>query len=545
MNRFSFVPLESIDTDSSEDESFLGLSSKKLRKQKKNVKQVPDVQQPRKLITPIITEQFEPFTNFFIIITKANNLDHCQNQSITARIRIHPSIQILESEPAWCFGKDANFVRCGFSIDFSRIPSFSLTSFTPSVELYRRQSDKDILLSFAILPLKVKEVVETCGKTLTFLYRNSPVPLKDMQTGNQMGSIIVTVALGFPEHEKYLDPSIDSVKTPSIWSTPQQVQNHVPQVNVQQLVAPPKTTNAKKTKKSTKGRRSKRHDYSDDENSPPRRHRKQHDAPCSWVEEAMKLGWKPPGTVDKDWKVKARQKGWIPPNEQIMSSIGIICDPNERGLRAMTDVQTDPVKIVDPHEEEEEEKEQNFSHNDTSDDIIRLLNPKKKLHNDPSISSSTSSLEYSPVCVVDIQKPKRVLDLVPCLSLFEVEPIKIDTSSDSDSENLFKSIYNISVENPMKKTLKLLPLSDSSSSSEEDSDDLVEESCEEEKSSIIPIDDHESLSESVIESSDSDEKDDSDEEISDEESSDSSYMDIISKITDSSYREKLNILNDK
>ncbi|OHS97395.1 hypothetical protein TRFO_36370 [Tritrichomonas foetus] len=490
---------------------------------------------PRCLARPIMSSQFEPFSHFFITITNIQNLSNCSNRSLFMKIRVHPTIPIIETPAVWCSNRDAKF-NCAYSLNFSMMPPFNLGDFTPVVELYRRFNSSNELIAVTLLPLSVKEVVECNSKTLTFLYRESPVPLKNMTTGESFGTMITSIAFGFIEHEKYLDPNFQSIYTPNLTnatnasrisnSSIANGRNEARQIikpinariqveNVANMQNPPLPIKNKKKKKMYENsddsddyshrpsHRSHRHSHRND------RHSKSNN--YNWVDEAIKLGWKPPGSNDsKDWEAKARAKGWKPPNEAITSDFGVFCNINNNSIstnRTSNYVQTDAQPLtLNVKTDKEEKKNRNDSSADCDElELIKLLNPKvitnkknskntnkvktkleknkiKKLlktHPDLIISESLSySEEYKPINNVP-QKKKPKLNYVKSVTIFQNDPIKnysvnLSESSDQTSdEDILKLQQMLNIPNSQKTNLVSFKLSSSLEDSDEISDDNV------------------------------------------------------------------------
>lgn len=399
----------------------------------RNGKRAPPTQEPRQIVKPIHSGQFAPFTNFFISLSQAHNLLDCSNQSILLKVRVHPSIPIVETPSVWCTNREADF-QAAYSFDFTQIPPFNLGDFTPVLELYKRYSKRPELVAVALLPLKVAEVVECAGTTLTFLYRNKSVILKDVVSGRKMGSLIVTVAMGFPEHQPFLDPNSQFVRTPEITSN-----SIVQPVNQQNLPEITQLTSVTQTTIHQRPRRGAPQTQSEpieeEQHSRRRQHRKRKEKTYDWVDEALQLGWKPPGSTDFDWKAKAREKGWIPPSKQARSSIGIHCNPNAGGLRQTANSQTEAVQPAPDIDNDEAE-------------LISLLNPKK---NKKQKKRKQVRLSLGmPSCLFDepAKKPKPVLTRVPCLTLVSEAPlarsrIEDDLLSSSEQQELHTEIQEM------------------------------------------------------------------------------------------------------
>lgn len=528
------------------------------------------VPKPKKLVHPIMSGQFDPFTHFFITITKVQNLDNCTNRSLFLKIRVHPSIPIIESSCVWCSNRDAIF-NVAYSLDFTKIPPFNLGDFTPVIELYRRFNSSNELIAVTLLPLKsIKENMK-CGsknRMLTYLYRETPLILKDLTSGSTIGSMKVTIAFGFIEHEPLLDPNINNPVTPNYFSDNNNYSTHHPNglngdkndnnERIQGVVKPNmlpiqienisqnnqksiKNTNNTKTKPSRKqslfddfgeyNDSDSDNDFSKRRNSRHRRHdhgrrRKSKNKEYNWVDEAISLGWKPPGTIEVDWKSKARSKGWKPPNEAITSDIGVYCDPNGNNMkefRSCSNTQTEPEitglppkTIIIPKVEEEEESLASSS-NDAFNDIelLELLNPKlnkkqKKKENkvnknkkgNPSLINDSKIKKndllisepqsYSEGIETDINfiepkaKKKIELNFVKCVTLFEEAPntntvLLEDKSDDSDDDINHQDIQQILNKISQNSNLKSFKQNSTDllqkiNDSDDDTDDDIESS---------------------------------------------------------------------
>ena len=450
-----------------EDFSFLKPSSNiqaneinSVRKENVNERAIDDgTSKPRQVVKPISSGQFAPFTNFYITVSQAHNLVDCSNQSLVLKIRVHPSIPIVETPTVWCANREADF-HAAYSFDFTQIPPFNLGDFTPVLEIYKRFAKQPELLAVCLLPLKVCEVVECAGLTLTYLYRNKSIILKEIASGRRMGSLVVTVAMGFPEHEKYLDPNFQFITTPKF--TPNDIVKPINTVTTAHKINCVETTHGPQITTErfhyNRGVPLARQrvdagyvdDYQEYEERPRTRskratRKKKKDNDYNWVDEALSLGWKPPGSTDFDWKSKAREKGWIPPNEQVLSSVGIECDPNARGLRNVVTVQTDPIRL-------EPDNAINFSEDD--EDLIKILNPRQSKKRSDAVSPKKKPLKLQiavPQIVFDEPskgpKPKQELHRVPCLTLISEPPLQgsrvEDDLSSSEQQELHSQIQSI------------------------------------------------------------------------------------------------------
>ncbi|KAH0785379.1 hypothetical protein GPJ56_010790 [Histomonas meleagridis] len=337
-----------------------------------------------------------------------------------------PTIPIIETQTVWCINSDVNF-RCGYSLDFTQQGSFSLSEYTPVIEFYRRYNTESELYAFSLLPLSSKESVECEGKPLTFLYRNQSIDLKSIHNGQNVGIITVTVALGFPENQKYIDPDfgrpiLDESKSNEKPATDKQI------------------------KKSTR----KHHKHSKSQH----KHRSRHKKHSSWSLKAIANGWNPPSYVSSDWKEKAVSKGWKPPTSNIHSSIGVECIVNEQKNVSIKCIQTEFHKIFDVEENQQnktniDDLENEIDEEDEIMQLIHLMNPNKNKNKikkqDDSISSSESLPKQlslsSPKCLFSNYEEDIKLTKTPIITLFDVQAIEI--SDTTDLSEISSSIENI------------------------------------------------------------------------------------------------------
>ena len=115
--------------------------------------------------------------------------------------------------------------------------------------------------------------------------------------------INVTVALGFPEHKKYIDPDFGQT---------------IPEES--------KVNNKKPHSNKTRKKSSYKHHK---HRITQQKHRSWKKHSSSWSLKAIAYGWNPPSYISSDWKEKAISKGWRTPISNIHSSIGIECVLNE------------------------------------------------------------------------------------------------------------------------------------------------------------------------------------------------------------------------
>lgn len=261
-------------------------------------------------IMPISTNQFPPFTYFYLCISRATNLHNCSLHSLYLLIRTHPSLQPIITPNAWCNDSEANF-NCGYSLDFTNVPHFNLGDFTPVLELYIRYSKKSQLVGVCFLPLKVLQTININQKPLTYLYQNTPVELQDIASKRVVGSIFVTIALGEREHQTILDPNSP------LFSNPQNFN-----LQSQQNPINNEPNNDRKSQ-----RRDSRDYYSDYSYSDYSDYYEEDED--DWITEAMKHGWVKPGSTG-NWKEKALKKGWKPPVQVATYSVSIECDLDDR-----------------------------------------------------------------------------------------------------------------------------------------------------------------------------------------------------------------------
>jgi hypothetical protein len=138
----------------------------------------------------------------------------------------------------------------------------------------------------------------------------------------------------------------------------------------------------------------------------------------NWVDEAIKLGWRPPGTADFEWKRRAKAKGWVPPPDGCpSSSIGVGCDPNEWRFRQSKTVQTQHVEKSESADSE----------------VVRIVNAQK------SVSESSEFDFEEPRCVFERQfqvSPPRTFNAVPNITLFSAEPVDGSSRRSSSSSGI-------------------------------------------------------------------------------------------------------------
>lgn len=299
---------------------------------------------PRMSVQSITHQQFPEFTHFFVCITRAFNLVGCSMKSLLLKIRVLPTLPIIETSPVWCIESEVNF-RCGYALDFKNFAkTFNLGDYTPVVEFYRKipnnnDSNSLELFAFSLLPLSVSEITECAGHPLTYLMKNQTISLHQFTTGQIIGYITVTIALGFPQQQQFIDP--DKMNIPSSskdentkldTDTNNQQNKKEIQSNAEML-----SENEEEENNESKHRHRRHH-----------RHHKKNKKKNAWIQKAIAFGWKQPGYVDPDWKDKAIEKGWTPPDKTLKSSIGITCTPTE--CPNLKDIEIQQVAIdIDKH----------------------------------------------------------------------------------------------------------------------------------------------------------------------------------------------------
>jgi hypothetical protein len=470
----------------SEPASFIGLRSSGDEHAPKSRKSQPEISGPRFTVRSIASREFAPFSHFFICVTKAFHLTGCSMQSLFLRLRVIPSLPVIDTSPIWCIDSEVDF-RCGYALDFSRIPSFSLGEFTPVIEFYRRKGSESELYAFALLPLSVQEAVECSGRVLTFLYKNRGVPLVLIASGQPIGTITVTIALGFPEHQQFLNPN-----TPLPSSQPQPIVTvHAPtpvllpssQPQPIVTVAAPTPVLLESSESDLEVEYRRRH----------RRHSRRKKPKINWMKQATAYGWKPPGYVDPDWKERAREKGWEPPSTTVFSSIAVGCDPisvlNLKDEVVQTVPQQPAVSSVSSSRvtmkpQEDDDEDEVFA-------LIDMLNRQKK---QPvphcSIAPAQTVFSQSAECQLRMQSPSAVFDRTPA---------KVQSESSDDDLEINASLQQF--------------LDQSTSSHKVAIDVNNEAESDESKSSVIePLPDLEKLLGAALHSSSDDEEEEKEEE---------------------------------
>lgn len=392
------------------------------------------------------------FSHVFITIYKYERLFKCQMQTLFAHIRFHPKVSIIQTNNSMCTSNSLE-LNCSYSLDFSSIPPFSYQDFTPVVELYRRIPNHSELVGISLLPLKEIEQIQIQKKNLTYFYHNSRVPVKDIMAGNIVGTLVISIAFGFPEHQSLFDPNFYySQNMPSINVNPNSAKvgtNNEEEENEEDA-------NEKETN-STRNRRNRHHHH---------RHHKHKKKSNQWQKMAAAAGWNPPNFVSSEWKKKAISRGWIPPEKQLKSSIAINCKKEDIITKESISTQYDPVILADienknfTNSSTFSEENQNESYDDL-DDIIHILNPKskKKRKGKDSESDSSQLILTSPSTIFQKVFPK--LCLTPVMELLDVdaESDQLSTDSTDESDAVLNNNVNDIINNVLncQKNSKIFP----------------------------------------------------------------------------------------
>lgn len=401
---------------------------------------------PRMSVQSITHQQFPEFSHFFICITRAFNLVGCSMKSLLLKIRVLPSLPIIETNTVWCLESEVNF-RCGYALDFKNYAkTFNLGDYTPVVEFYRKvpnnKSNELELFAFSLLPLSVSEITECAGCPLTYLMKNQTISLHQFTTSQVVGFITVTIALGFPQQQQFIDP--DKIEIPSV-----QKDDKLQIINQQDQKENKSENENEEESNNEESRRHKRH----------HRHHHRNKKKNSWIQKALAYGWKQPGYVGPDWKEKAKEKGWIPPDKTLRSSIGVTCTatecPNLKDIE-IQQVAIDIDKLLRPQIDSStttattssNDKENDYQSDDSTLQLFNLMNGNLNNNNKkddvkPFISDEIDSdLSNKPVLkathVVTLFDKPQLDDILLISSDSDVDIINIqknDLKSSSSSLN--------------------------------------------------------------------------------------------------------------
>ena len=123
----------------------------------------PIPENPVVSILPIASTPYQPFTTFYISITKAINLHSCKMSSVYLCVRVNKNVDPILTPQAWCNTSEATF-NCGYALDFTGIRDFALNSCSPVIELHERYGKKAVLVGYVICPLQITQVSTIFGK---------------------------------------------------------------------------------------------------------------------------------------------------------------------------------------------------------------------------------------------------------------------------------------------------------------------------------------------------------------------------------------------
>lgn len=383
----------------------------------------------------------QKFSHVFITIYKFEKLFKCQMQTLFARIRFHPKISIIQTNNSMCISNILE-LNCSYALDFRSIPPFGYQDFTPVVELYRRIPKHSELIGVSLLPLKEIEHIKIQKKNLTYFYHNSRVPVKDIMTGSMVGTLVISIAFGFQEHQSLFDPNI--------YSTQNQQNIKINPTNNQIEIENDENDNEEDSNRSevveNKKNRNHRHHHHH------HRHKKKTN---QWQKVAAAAGWKPPDFVSSEWKTKAIKRGWIPPEKQLKSSIAINCKKDDIVTKESISTQYDPVLLAEidnkNHTNSSTFSEENQNQSDDElEDIINILNPKsnKKRKRKNNLESDSSQLILtSPSTIFQKEFPKLCLTPVMQLLTVDAESDQILSESSDDSDILLNNNVNDIINN--------------------------------------------------------------------------------------------------
>ena len=440
-------------------------------------------------IHEISTSPFGEYTYFFIYIPQLFNIQlklykRTKNQKTIffqtfLKIRVHPEKPPIITKPVVCVSQDP-VINCGYALDFSQIPPKDLSSHCPVIELYYISEKGETLLGTAILPLKVNQVLNIYGKQLKYLYRNQQIDIEDFLS-RKVGSALVTIALGFEEHIEYFR----KIQTGSIPEelVPTIDENHL-QNNQNAKITTTTTTSNTTTMKSSmnqfrqnaidgdsveyvKPQRQQQvyvmddndedneEEDEDDDNS-KRRHRHHHRRhhkkrnKTDWVQQAVLLGWKPPGTLTGNWKEKAASKGWKPPI--MKSSIALQFNYHDAVQLRDNEGQTDPdvfQQLAELNRPQEEEATSEISSSGVGS-LINFLNGAGVNQPNPKHVMSQFEDESSALVSSDEQQQEQAkpkFEIIRPTQLFNHEPDFAESTNtlETTSDNLIDDLPDLDI----------------------------------------------------------------------------------------------------
>ena len=474
-------------------------------------KQIPSaeiIKQSSQPIYEISSSPFGEYTRMFIYIPQLFNVQlrsfkrkKNENNFYQAFmcIRVHPEIPKIRTQPIVCVTPDP-VVNCGYVLDYSMIPPKDLSKYCPVIELYSHTDKTDTLLGTAILPLKVVQSLNIYGKPLKYLYRSQQIDFNDLFS-KKVAAAQVTIALGYEEHIEYFKKQHTESVPENILETtePQPVEKPKPVQRQQAVDSDTETKVIKKKVKETKRTKviiEEDDDNDDDEEEEEeeeeednekksrkhKHHRHRHhrsSKSINWIQQALMLGWKPPGSVTGDWKEKAISKGWKPPT--IMSSIGVQFNYHDFLQFKATGTQTEVVHLKEPeiHPIEQESSTSEFS-NEGVADLINILNKNNKF-----VAEEPSALTSSEPTVIEAvqRQPAQLTFSVPT-NLFDHEP---SVKGDANIIDLSDSDDNLSgLPEDLDSDTNIDALLNHISTSSDNQNDEEEESSDDQNNSVKP-----------------------------------------------------------
>jgi len=362
---------------------------------------------------------FSDFPNFYICVTKGYNLSGCHMSSLFLQFRIHPQLPVIETPHVWCVNNDTDF-RSGYNIKVESFFRQDFLSVQPTIELYKDVNHHKELLGLCILPLEIREKHHIEGHDIVFFYRNSNIEVLDLFSNNSIGSLVVSIGLGYPCHQKYLDPNqqheynnfifSNRIKDKNENSATNQTKSDNLCPNNQDCHDKCKNNTENKSKKINSVNNSnikskskpipKRTPSSRARNKSKSSHRRRKHSsqgdqrgyifglPSSIADLALRIGFRPPLSEDDSyWKSKAREHGWRNSDDYHYSSIGISCYNEDFCFHVDNCVQTGDyireTNLTSQHNfdclvVEEEDNNHDESIEDQVDDLLSLLNQKEK-----------------------------------------------------------------------------------------------------------------------------------------------------------------------
>ena len=478
----------------------LGLTNTEKTVSNKNKILNPVINPDPVIIQKVHSSKFGEFKRFYICITKGENFKGCSMSSLFLKIRIHPLIPIIETPTVWCVESDLEF-RCGYSLDFNNFLNIDLQSVQPTIELHKRINKKTELLGLSIIPLNVFKKVECYGFPLTFLYHNSNIEIKSFLNNEICGNLLLTIALGFPEHQKIFDPNTNYdffVPNSEKDEEDKKINNKELKDNSLIRKSIKNIKNSKNIKKKiiieeedieeeeeeliTRRKKKKSNNKKNIPKKSQKNIKKETDLfyglPLQLADLAVRSGFKPPNYSDFDWKSKAKKKGWRPPEDKIFSSIGINCTFEDLEIYKEINIQTEDqlisiqnsIKSIIKNEEiqnnEYEEEEEEKFEDDKVNNLLKLLNNKNNQNHiieDVFLSNSSSQIDTSisenPNHSIQLNN-KRVFNITPSLVLFEKkEDYYFDFNTESNSSDILnlsndiKELINSKYENKEQNSI--------------------------------------------------------------------------------------------